>query len=104
MLRIAFIISLWPAFLSAMGLGGQLYYAFARHPVSAGPGVVFESTPLEVSVVAFLFFFLPIIASLLITAVHGMRKKEFTAFFMATVALDAFSLLYGLVLFGSMPH
>lgn len=105
MLRLAFILSLWPSLLSAAGFSGQLVYAMRGiSPPAASAGYYTSGADdvLRMSVLAFLFFFLPVIVSLALAAVHGLTKKSYGGLFIATIALNVFSLLYGLILYGAV--
>ena len=103
MLRLAFILSLWPFLLSMAGFGGQLVYAVRGVSAPVSKAVrVYAGGAESLSVLAFLIFFLPVTVSLALAAVHGLMRKTYGGLFIATIALNVFSLLYGLALYGAM--
>ena len=107
---IAFILSLWPAMLSAVALGGQLYLHITEKSTEMvqlstnTKQILWEVSPHVFIGTSIFVFFLPIFISCGLIIRHIKKTGQAEPRVFASLALNTFSLLYGLILYGAFAQ
>ncbi|MDP3963942.1 MAG: hypothetical protein Q8Q39_05610 [bacterium] len=101
----AFILALWSATLSAAGFFGQLVIGLrggAIQYAASELSVAGLERPKLMMLFAVGLFFLPTFVSCFLTLRHIKRTGRTEGLYIASLSLNTFSLLYGLVLYGAL--